>query len=118
MERPQDLGVGRSRVGGEVVQRESHGPYRRLELASLHLFESGVIAVAGDRLELDDVARLKEDHKVPEIGRLLLRIVDRHGRDAKHLVAAGAAYRVDAAEASAMADRQIRSVRTRGQVLG
>src|SRR5262249_59882029 len=71
-----------------------------------------------DRLPFHDVARLEQAHEITQIVDLLAGIVDRHRRDAEHLVAAGAAHRVDAAEASTVADRKLWRVRPRPQVFG
>ena len=100
----------------EFVERESHGPYRRLEGSSLHLIQRRVIAGAVDGLELHDVAGPEEDHEVPEVRHLLLGIVDRHRRDAEHLIAAGAAHGIDAAKTTAVADRQFRRIGARAQI--
>ena len=47
---------------------------------------------------------------------LLVGIVDRHRRDPEHLIAAGAAHRIDGAEATAVADRQFRRIGARSQI--
>src|SRR3979490_342928 len=60
--------------------------------------------------------RLEEDHEIPEIADLLFRVVDRHGGDAGHLLPAGTANRVDAAEAATVSDRQLRRVSAGAQV--
>ena len=75
-----------------------------------------VIVLPVDRLELHDVARLEEDHELAEVAVSCSGIVDRHRRDAEHLVAAGAAHRVDAAEAAAVADGQLGRVGARAQI--
>ena len=75
-----------------------------------------VVFLAADRLEFDDVAGPEEHHEVAQIAGLLLGIEDRHRRDAEHLVAAGAAYGIDAAEAATIADGELWRIRTRAQI--
>src|SRR4051794_19018340 len=88
----------------EFVEREGHVAHERREPAGLDIGNRLVIGLPPDRLPFDDVARLEQAHEVAEIAYLLIWIVDRHGRDAEHLIAAGPPHRIDAAEAAAMAD--------------
>ena len=90
---------------------------QRLEAAGLDPGDVLVVGGAVDGPELHDVPGLEEDHEVTEIADLLLRIEDGHGGDPEHLVPAGAAHRIDAGEASAVADGQLRSIGTRPQIL-
>ena len=92
----------------------------RMRGANLPASTSATVASycgAVDRLPFHDVAGAEEHHEVAQILDLLLRVVDRHRRDAEHLVAAGAAHRIDAAEAAAVADRQLGRVGARAQIL-
>ena len=58
-------------------------------------FDRRVIFPRVDGLPLHDVARLEQAHEILAVADLLIGVVDRHRRDAEHLVAAGAAHRVD-----------------------
>src|ERR1700692_324985 len=116
IERLLELPGVAGRVLVKLVQDEGDGPNARLEAAIRHVIDDLVIAGAVNRLEPHHVARLEEDHEIPEIPDLLLRVVDRHGRDAEHLVAAGTANRVDAAEAATVSDRQLRRVGAGAQI--
>src|SRR5580692_9832388 len=110
IERLLELPGVAGRVLVKVVQDEGDGPNARLEAAVRNVIDDLVIADAINRLEPHHVARLEEDHEIPEIPDLLLRVVDRHGRDAEHLVPAGTANRIDAAEAATVSDCQPRRI--------
>ena len=88
----------------------------RRELARLDVGHDGIVFGSLDRPPFDDVAGIEQAHEVAQIADLLIGIVDRHRRDAEHLIAAGAAHRIDAAEAAAMADGQLRRVGARAQI--
>ena len=61
--------------------------------------------LAVDGLELDDVAGPEEHHRIAQMRQALARLEDRRGRHAEHLITAGAAHGIDAAEATAMSHR-------------
>ena len=106
-------------TGSRSKERRSKvtGADQRLEAACLDVAHRLLVALAGHGLELHDVARTEEGHELLQISDLLPGIVDRHGRDAEHLVTAGAAHRIDAAEAATMADGELRRVGARAQIL-
>src|SRR6185369_5112978 len=102
MENPLELAIIGVDVAIEFCQRERDVADDWRKAASIDIDHCRVIGGAIDRLPLHDVAWPEQAHEVPQVADLLARIVDRHRRDAEHLVAAGAAHRIDAAEAAAM----------------
>lgn len=66
---------------------------------------SAVVFLAIDGLELDDVAGPEEHHRIAQMRQALARLEDRRGRHAEHLITAGAAHGINAAEATAMSHR-------------
>ncbi|CAM2160101.1 hypothetical protein PT2222_70084 [Paraburkholderia tropica] len=110
--------VGRVGIAQEGVEREAHGPRAQRERARFHGGERRVVFRAVDGLELHDVAGTEEHHEIAQIVETLLRVEDRRGRDAEHLVAARAAHRIDAAEAAAVTHGEFRRVGAWAQVFG
>jgi hypothetical protein len=108
-------------VGGgvheELLEREADRLDLQVERAGLDLGDVAVVLGAIDGPELHDVAGPEEHHEVLQVRLALGRVEDRRRRDAEHLVAARAAHRVDAAEAAAVADGELRRVGAGPQVL-
>src|SRR5260370_37964610 len=117
MEHLPQLPAVAARVLEEGFQRESDGMRGQVESSGLDRLDVAIVFLARDRLPFDDVARSEEHHEIPEVGSFLRRIVDRHRRDAEHLIAAGPAHGIDAAEAAAMPDGERRRIRAPPQIL-
>src|SRR5690242_7786312 len=103
MEGLQQRGVVAGGISLELLEREGHGTDARGELSRLDLFHGLIVLRPPDRAELHDIARIEQD-EVAQIPNGALRIVDRHGRDAEHLIAARAADRVDATKTTTVPD--------------
>ena len=89
-------GIPRARGNRTDAQREA---------AVLDLGLGPVVFLAIDGLELDDVAGPEEHHRIAQMRQALARLEDRRGRHAEHLITAGAAHGINAAEATAMSHR-------------
>src|SRR4051812_40911070 len=111
MERLVELAVVAVDVLVELIEREGDLAHEGREAARLDLGHRLIVSLPPDRLPLDDVARIEEAHEVAKVADLLVRIVDRHGRDAEHLIPARSSHRIDAAETPAVADGQLRRIR-------
>ena len=110
------IGAGANRVAAVIV--EGHVLHAEIELALVHRGHRCVIFSAVDGLPFDDVARPEQAHEIAQMLDFLVGVVDRHRGDAEHLVAAGTPHRIDAAEAAAMAHRELRRVGARAQIFG
>src|SRR5580658_5025286 len=98
------------------LEREIDRPDGQIERAGLDRPDIALILLARNRFPLDDVAGTKEGHKIPEVGQLLCWVIDWRGGNSEHLVAPGAAYRVDTAKAAAVADGELRRIGARPQI--
>src|ERR1700752_4159552 len=98
---PQSLVVCRD-VVLEFMEIEYDLPNGRHEITRLDFSDRLIVFVATDRLEFHDVARPEQHHEFAQIADALVGIKDRHRRYAEHLIAARAANRVNAREASAV----------------
>src|SRR5262245_46586953 len=116
IESPLELAVVTGSVLLKLAKRECHVPHARRELTSGHLGHRRIISRAVDRLPFHYVTGPEEHHEVFKIADLLLWIVDRHRSDPEHLIAACSADRIDATEAAAMPDCQLRRIGARPQI--
>src|SRR5579864_6302395 len=111
MENPLELAVIGVDVVVELGQRKRDVADDRGETAGIDIGHGSIVGRSVDWFPFHDVARLEQAHEVAQIADLLIGIVDWHRRDPEHLVATGAAYRVDAAEASAVPDGEFWRIR-------
>ncbi|KPW61061.1 Uncharacterized protein ALO80_05929 [Pseudomonas caricapapayae] len=113
----QRLGIT-SGISQKGIQGKLDRTNPQIEASGFDLCNGRIIGVPINRFELDDVARPEKHHVLLQIGQTLLRIVDRSGRDAEHLVTTCSAHRVDAAEAAAVTQRKLGCIGTWPQVFG
>src|SRR5258708_5951729 len=107
MENPFELAIVAIDVAVEFGERERNIVDDRREAAALDGGEGFVMGGRVVRFPLHVVPRFEQANKVPKIVVFLFGIEDRHGGEAKLLLTAGAAHRVDAAETAAMPDREL-----------
>ena len=122
-----DLRISRGEASEPAVDRRERGrarrvPYvdpprrsqhRRADDQRLPLRRRLEVFRETRRLRARGLARPEEDHEVIEVADFLRRVIDRHRRDTKHLIAAGAADRIDAAKATAVSDGEFWGIGTR-----
>src|ERR1700733_11658374 len=113
MERLQKLLIAGLGVCVESVERKANRTDQRRKATGVDRSDIVVVFLPRHRPELNDIARPEEDHEVAQVTDFLLRIVNRHRRDAKKLIAPSTANRIDTTETASVADCQPRRIRAR-----